>query len=129
MRAITSRGTKPEEIAYRELRHRTRAKILRNVKDLPGTPDIVIPWYRAVVLVHGCFWHGHTCKEGKRVPKSNVSYWVKKIARNRNRDRRILPQLRALGWHVYTVWDCQLTRAKRAKTMNSVWGKIRRTRS
>ena len=124
MRAITAKGTKPEEAVYEQLLRRTRAKVLRHVKELPGTPDIVIPWYRAIVLINGCFWHGHTCKEGKRVPKSNVAYWVKKIAGNRRRDRRTRRQLHALGWRVFVVWDCRLKARIADKTINRLWERI-----
>jgi len=61
-----------------------------------------------VVFVHGCFWHGHRCKRGARVPKTNVEYWTEKISRNRIRDVRTRIRLRKLGWRVFTVWECQL---------------------
>ena len=77
-------------------------------KDLPGRPDIVLPRYRAVVFVHGCFWHAHKdCSRGVP-PSSNTEWWVKKLDRNINRDRRNREDLEAAGWRVLVVWQCQL---------------------
>lgn len=78
-------------------------------RDLPGRPDIVFRSRHKAIFVHGCFWHGHknSCKLA-RMPKSNVDYWENKIDGNRNRDRRVLRQLRLLGWSTLTVWQCQL---------------------
>src|ERR1019366_8678174 len=75
---------------------------------LPGTPDIVFPSRRKVILVHGCFWHGHTCPRGARVPKTNTAYWVDKVLRNRRRDRKVLRDLRGLGWNILVIWECQI---------------------
>jgi DNA mismatch endonuclease (patch repair protein) len=76
-------------------------------KDLPGTPDIVLPSRRAIVFVHGCFWHGHGCKIGQS-PKSRPEYWQPKLARNRDRDREKAAALEDAGWRVLTVWQCEL---------------------
>jgi DNA mismatch endonuclease (patch repair protein) len=80
---------------------------------LPGKPDIVLPGRKTVVFVHGCFWHGHTCKRGARVPKANRDYWVAKIARNRARDRKHRTALKRAGWNVITVWECEIGREAR----------------
>jgi len=78
-------------------------------QDLPGTPDIVLPKYRTAVFVHGCFWHQHSCKLGK-APKSNKSYWLPKLTRNKARDVQNARELRKLGWHVVVLWECEVSR-------------------
>lgn len=107
MRAVKSGDTKPE-LALRKALHALGYRYRLHVKDLPGKPDLVLPKYRTVIFVHGCFWHGHSCKRGARVPKSNIDYWVEKIARNKARDRKNAAALRKLGWRVITLWECQL---------------------
>ncbi|WES32188.1 very short patch repair endonuclease [Varunaivibrio sulfuroxidans] len=77
-------------------------------KDLPGTPDLVFPGRRAVIFVHGCFWHGHDCKRGARTPKSNTGYWKVKIARNVERDAKTIDDLERNAWRVLVVWECEL---------------------
>jgi DNA mismatch endonuclease (patch repair protein) len=76
--------------------------------DLPGKPDIVMPGRRLALFVHGCFWHGHDCARGSRVPKQNRDYWVGKVDRNRIRDAKTREALAALGWRVETLWECDL---------------------
>ena len=76
--------------------------------DLPGKPDIVLSGRRLAIFVHGCFWHGHDCARGSRVPKANRDYWVGKVERNRARDARSREALAALGWRVETIWECDL---------------------
>jgi DNA mismatch endonuclease (patch repair protein) len=80
-----------------------------HVKSLPGRPDIVLPKHRIVIRVNGCFWHGHPCPNG-RLPASNRTYWRPKIAGNVRRDKRTRRQLRAMGWQVLTLWECDLRR-------------------
>lgn len=83
-------------------------------RTLPGRPDLVLPKYRTVVFVHGCFWHGHEHCPDFRLPKSRVDWWSAKIAGNQARDRRVEAALRAMGWHVVTIWACAVkTRAAR----------------
>jgi len=77
-----------------------------HVKTLPGKPDIVLPRYKTVIFVHGCFWHNHNCAEGLRVPKSNVEYWTQKIERNVSRDKKTIKNLEDNGWNVFIVWEC-----------------------
>jgi DNA mismatch endonuclease (patch repair protein) len=84
-------------------------------KDLPGSPDLVLPGRRLAVFVHGCFWHGHACRRGDRPPKANAAYWSAKIARNRARDARVQDELRALGWRPEVVWECELGDGARLK--------------
>lgn len=107
MRAVKSDNTKPE-IALRKALFAIGYRYRLNVKTLPGKPDIVFAKYRTAIFVHGCFWHGHQCKRGKRVPKTNRAYWTEKIARNKARDRKNVAALRKLGWRVVTVWECKI---------------------
>ncbi len=107
MRAVKSEHTKPE-ITLRKALHRLGYRYRLNVRDLPGKPDLVFPKYQTVLFVHGCFWHGHHCKRGKRIPKTNTAYWTEKIARNKARDKKNAAALRVLGWRVITIWECKL---------------------
>jgi DNA mismatch endonuclease, patch repair protein len=107
MRAIKSSGTGPEETVGRWLAS-LRFKFFRNSGDLPGRPDFVIPRPKVALFVHGCFWHGHGCSRGSRKPKTNSEYWTAKLAGNKNRDRRVVSQLRRMGWRVVIVWECHL---------------------
>ncbi|WP_428407922.1 very short patch repair endonuclease [Hyphococcus sp.] len=107
MRAVKGRDTKPE-ITLRKQLHALGYRYRLNAKDLPGKPDLVFPKYKAVLFVHGCFWHGHKCKRGARQPKQNADYWKEKIARNKARDKKNAAALEKLGWRVITVWECEL---------------------
>jgi DNA mismatch endonuclease (patch repair protein) len=107
MRRVRSRDTGPE---------RTVRKILTGLglryrlqrADLPGKPDIVMARRRLAIFVHGCFWHGHDCARGARVPKQNQDYWLAKVGRNRARDSACSEALEAAGWRVSVVWECEL---------------------
>ena len=107
MAAVKGRDTKPELIV-RRLIWRLGARYRLHRRDLPGSPDIVLPGRRLVVFVHGCFWHGHDCARGARVPKANRDYWLAKVGRNRARDLETCAKLEALGWRVEAVWECEL---------------------
>ena len=107
MRAVKSRDTKPE-IEVRSLLHRNGYRFRLHRKDLPGKPDIVFPSRHKVVFVHGCFWHGHSCRRGKRIPKNNREYWVDKVRGNVERDALNLKQLTEQGWQAFVVWECQI---------------------
>lgn len=107
MRAVKSRNTSPE-IALRRLLHAAGYRFRLHRKDLPGSPDIVLPGRKSVIFVHGCFWHGHSCARGARHPKTNADYWRTKIARNAARDNETQRELRAAGWRVAVVWECEL---------------------
>lgn len=114
---VRSEGTRPERrvrAALRELGLRFRA----NARDLPGTPDVVIDELGAVVLVHGCFWHLHQeCARRKRLPNAlwrRRGYWEEKLVRNALRDRRVDEDLRAAGWCVVVVWECEVSSRARA---------------
>lgn len=105
MGRIRSKNTKPE-VAVRCALHRLGFRYRLHVKGLPGTPDIVLPRYRTVVQVRGCFWHSHTCKYA-RIPTTNTEYWSGKLQGNRERDAHNDAMTRALGWDVIVVWECE----------------------
>jgi DNA mismatch endonuclease (patch repair protein) len=107
MAAVKSHDTKPEMIV-RRIVHRLGYRFRLHRRDLPGTPDIVLLKYRKVINVHGCFWHLHSCAHARRAPVNNADYWQSKRSGNAARDRQAVRQLRALGWRVLTVWECQL---------------------
>ena len=111
MSRIRSKDTKPE-VEVRSTLHRMGYRNVLHKRGLPGTPDLVFPARRKVLFVHGCYWHGHTCKYGKAQSKSNVEFWHKKMDANRRRDRRNARKLRAAGWSVATVWECQVKQGK-----------------
>lgn len=106
MRAIRNRNTKPE-ILVRKLLHFRGFRFRLDVKTLPAKSDIVFPKYRAVILVNGCFWHGHDCPVF-RWPKTRTEFWKEKITGNQQRDKRNLMDLQAAGWRVLTLWECAL---------------------
>ena len=111
MRAVKGKGTTPEMKVRRALTA-LGARYRLHRKDLPGSPDIVLPGRRLAIFVHGCFWHGHDCARGARVPKANRDYWVAKVTRNRARDGAARGALAALGWRVETIWECDLKDAE-----------------
>lgn len=110
MSRIRSRDTKPEMIVRRFL-HGRGFRFRLHVRTLPGRPDLVLPKYRAVVFVEGCFWHGHACQKG-RVPGTNAAFWQSKVEANIARDARNRRALRRAGWKVLRVWECQLATRK-----------------
>ncbi len=124
MAKIRSRDTKPEWIVRRYLFSRGY-RYRKNVKGLPGTPDIVLRKYGIVIFIHGCFWHGHVV-DG-HIPRSNSEFWRKKIERNRQRDERDKAVLRQMGWRVMTVWECQLKPAVRQRTLQEIEYNINHT--
>lgn len=109
MRRIRQKDTAPELVVRRKL-HALGYRYSLHPKELPGRPDIAFPSRRAVIFVHGCFWHTHNCKHGRVRPRSNVEYWTAKSVANRERDKRKSRKLRALGWRSMIVWECQLRR-------------------
>jgi DNA mismatch endonuclease (patch repair protein) len=107
MRRVKGRDTSPE-LKVRKALTALGARYRLHRKDLPGNPDIVLPGRKLALFVHGCFWHGHDCARGARVPQQNRDYWVGKVERNRARDVRSREALAALGWRVETIWECDL---------------------
>ncbi|MDD2237227.1 MAG: very short patch repair endonuclease [Kiritimatiellae bacterium] len=107
MSRIRGADTKPE-ILVRSMLHRAGYRFRKNVKTLPGKPDIVLPKYRTVIFVHGCFWHRHKGCKRATTPSTNVEFWQKKFAANIANDKKHACELRKLGWKVITVWECEV---------------------
>lgn len=123
MQAVKSKDTAPE-MAVRRLVHGMSYRFRLHRKDLPGKPDLVFPRLHKVLFVHGCFWHGHDCARGARVPVQNRAYWTQKIARNKVRDQAACTALRALGWKVTVLWECEIRDQQRvARQVRKFLGK------
>jgi DNA mismatch endonuclease, patch repair protein len=110
MRAVKGHDTSAELLVRKIVKRLGYRRFGVNRRDLPGSPDLVFSRKRAVIFVHGCFWHGHRCKRGNRVPKQNRTYWIGKIARNKARDKVTRAALRLAGWDVLVIWECGLKR-------------------
>jgi len=106
MSGIRAKDTKPE-LVIRSALHRAGFRFRLHRRDLPGTPDIVLPRYNAVINVHGCFWHYHGCKYSK-VPETRTDFWLKKLEANRDRDKKKSGELAVAGWRELVVWECAL---------------------
>ena len=123
MSNIRSKNTKPEERVRKDLFSRG-FRYRKNVRSLPGCPDIVLPKYHTVIFVNGCFWHKHDC--GRFVwPSSNQEYWVPKINRNVERDHINQAELKRMGWRVLVVWECSLKKKTFTETMEQLVIKIK----
>lgn len=96
------------EMIVRRLLHANGYRYQLHRKDLPGCPDLVFPGRRAVILIHGCWWHAHRCKRGQSNAITNASFWHQKRERNKARDARVKRKLRQLKWRVLVIWECQL---------------------
>lgn len=107
MSRIRSTNTKPE-IKLRKALFEKGFRYRVNVKTLPGKPDIVLPKYRTVIFVNGCFWHGHGGCKHYTVPATNIEFWVEKVRRNKERDEVDVQRLESLSWSVVTIWECEL---------------------
>jgi DNA mismatch endonuclease (patch repair protein) len=108
MASVPQANSKPE-IAVRKMIHGMGFRFRIHRRDLPGCPDIVLPRLRKVIFVHGCFWHRHSCQKAT-TPGTNRTFWEKKFASNRNRDRRVIRQLKRLQWDALVIWECETTR-------------------
>ena len=107
MRAVKSKNTGPE-LLIRHLLHANGYRYRLHAKNLPGCPDLVFPGRKKIVFIHGCWWHGHDCTRGSRIPNTNTDYWIKKVVRNRARDLASRRQLQSDGWRVLALWECEL---------------------
>lgn len=124
MAAVKGKDTKPEMIVRKYL-FSQGLRFRVQVRKLPGNPDIVLPKYKTVIFVNGCFWHGHEGCKYFRLPKSNVEFWKEKIERNIERDRESMRALLDLGWKVIRVWECELrNKANREETLNKIYNSI-----
>jgi DNA mismatch endonuclease (patch repair protein) len=119
MSRIRAKDTKPEMLV-RKFLHANGFRYKLHDKTLPGKPDIVLPKYRTVIFVHGCFWHGHTNCKYFKVPKTRTKWWLAKINRNKANDEKAQKALRKEGWKVINVWECSLKNPKITKRLNSL---------
>ena len=124
MSNIHSKDTRPEQVVRRELWHRGY-RFRKYVRNLPGTPDIVLPKYRTVIFVNGCFWHGHIGCSKYTVPKTNIDFWKEKVARNQERDLLNNQRLETIAWNIITVWECELTKSRIMDTIDRVESAIK----
>lgn len=116
MSQIKGRDTKPE-IMVRKYLFSCGFRYRLYSKKLPGSPDIILRKYRTVIFINGCFWHGHEGCQYFVVPKTRTDFWLNKINTNILNDKKNTVQLEAMGWHVITVWECELKKAKREETL------------
>jgi DNA mismatch endonuclease (patch repair protein) len=119
MSGIRGRDTTPEKIVRSHL-HRAGLRYGLHRKDLPGSPDIVLPRWRSAVFVHGCFWHRHPGCRYAYVPKSNRTFWRRKFAANVERDGRKLAALRKMKWRVYVIWECRLSAGRLEQLVRAI---------
>jgi DNA mismatch endonuclease, patch repair protein len=125
MSRIKSRDTKPEMLV-RKFLHAQGFRYRLHVKDLPGKPDIVLPKYRTVIFVHGCFWHGHANCKYFKIPQTRTKWWTDKINTNITNDTKAVKALKKEGWKVMEIWECWLKAALLKKTLLKILGKIPR---
>ena len=123
MQQIKSKNTRPEMLVRKFLfAHGYRYRL--HYKKLPGKPDIVLPKYKTVIFVHGCFWHGHTNCKYYVVPKTRTEWWLNKINRNIALDNKAITALKKEGWKIITVWECKLKPAMVEKTLSALLKKL-----
>ncbi len=121
----STKGLSLQELLVRKFLFSKGFRFRKNVKSLPGSPDIVLPKYKTVIFINGCFWHGHTCRAG-RLPSSNSEFWSDKIEANKKRDRKKNYQLKRLGWKTITIWQCDLNHSEKiGKSLNNLIRQIR----
>jgi len=123
MSRIRSSDTKPEMIV-RKFLHANSFRYRLHVKDLPGKPDLVLPKYKTVIFVHGCFWHAHEGCRYFKVPETNKTWWEEKHFGNRARDEKNVFLLEQMGWKVIIVWECELKKSNTESTLNTIMKEI-----
>jgi DNA mismatch endonuclease (patch repair protein) len=128
MSIVSGKDTKPE-ILVRKYLFSKGFRYRKNVKNLQGKPDIVLPKYKTIIFIHGCFWHGHENCEASKLPASNVDYWTKKITSNISRDSQSIQSLNEAGWNVIIVWECDLKVKNREKRLGFLVSEIKRATS
>lgn len=126
MSKVSSKDTKPE-ILVRKYLFARGFRYRKNVKDLPGKPDVVLPKYKTIIFVHGCFWHGHEDCEAAKLPTSNIEYWTKKVTSNITRDSQNIQSLKEAGWNVVIIWECELKPKTKEKRLEQLIDKIKAT--
>lgn len=115
MSKVRGKNTKPE-LLVRSLLHRMGFRFRLHRKDLPGKPDIVLPRYKKIILVHGCFWHQHPGCKKATIPATNKEFWKEKLGRNIERDKQTKANLQNEGWRVLVVWECQIKNQEKLKS-------------
>ena len=123
MSQIRSSDTNPEILVRKYLFSRG-LRFRKNDKRYPGHPDIVLPKYKTIIFVHGCFWHQHNNCHYAKMPASNVDYWKEKLAKNINRDYKVQNELIKQGWRVIVVWECQLKNSLKNATLERLYNQI-----
>lgn len=106
MSRVRGKDTKPEKLV-RSILHRLGFRFRKNVSELPSKPDIVLPKYKTIIFVHGCFWHQHEGCKKSHLPKSNIEFWQDKLAKNVARDKLSVEKLISEGWSVFVIWECE----------------------
>jgi len=123
MQQIKGKDTKPEMLV-RKFLHANGYRYKLHDKTLPGNPDIVLPKYKTVIFVHGCFWHGHTNCKYFVVPKTNTQWWTDKINSNKANDEKAIKALKKTGWKIINIWECKLKPAKVENSILSLLNKL-----
>lgn len=125
MSKISGKETKPEILVRRYLFSKG-FRYRKNVIQLPGKPDVVLPKYKTIIFIHGCFWHGHTNCKAAKLPQTNIKFWREKIGRNIDRDSQNTEKLLKEGWKVLTVWQCEVkAREKASKRLEQLVREIK----
>lgn len=119
MSQVKGKNTKPE-LTVRKFLHANGYRYRLHVKDLPGKPDVVLPKYKTIIFVHGCFWHGHTGCKYATVPKTRTDWWLNKINTNKANDKKAVQKLIKEGWQIITIWECQLKKDKVSDTLKDL---------
>ena len=127
MSRIRGKDTQPE-LALRKVLHGLGFRYRLHGVGLPGKPDIVLSRYKAVVFVHGCFWHRHKGCSIATTPKSNTAYWIDKFEQNKVRDQKVKKKLQTLGWRVFVVWECEVSSSKKANHAGERLAKLIRSK-
>lgn len=123
MSQIRGKDTKPE-ILVRKFLHVNGYRYRLHDKKLPGKPDIVLKKHKTVIFIHGCFWHGHKDCKYYVIPKTRTQWWLNKINRNKDKDKKSTKVLQKEGWNVITIWECELKKDKRKKTLHKLIQKL-----
>lgn len=123
MSQIKGKNTKPE-IVVRKFLHSKGHRFRLHTKELPGKPDIVLPKYKTVIFIHGCFWHGHKNCKYFVIPKTKTEWWVNKIETNKRTDKKNYLKLKKLGWGIITLWECKLRSKKLENTLSKLLLKL-----
>ncbi|MDF2431890.1 MAG: mismatch endonuclease, patch repair protein [Mucilaginibacter sp.] len=124
MSRIRSKDTKPEMLV-RKFLHKNGFRYRLHVKDLPGKPDIVLPKYKTIIFIHGCFWHGHEGCKYYVVPKTRTEWWLHKIGTNTTNDTNAENLLKAAGWNIIKIWECELKKNSLESTFANLLSSLR----